>query len=266
MDQALTWTLPLLPPWGQLLGGRGQWTGRRASSLGEQGTAGAKGAAGGRAVETHLPDLPAATKLVSHLIEKLPGSVGEKSPPADVLINIIAVLNNLVVASPVAARDLLYFDGLRKLVFIKKKRDRSGPKPCAHPAPWLPLPSGHACHPADPCPPPPSPDSEKSSRAASSLLANLWQYNKLHRDFRAVCSRGPGQAGLQVWGTEAGQEGGTGKPRCTGGLDGQGLLPAHWTRGSTALTVGPLSTAEGLPEGGLPGAVGEAFLKKESAM
>ena len=95
-------------------------------------------------METHLPDLLAATKLVSHLIEKLPGSVGEKSPPADVLINIIAVLNNLVVASPVAARDLLYFDGLRKLVFIKKKRDRSGPKPCAHPAPRLPLPSGHA--------------------------------------------------------------------------------------------------------------------------
>ncbi|XP_029771245.1 plakophilin-3 isoform X1 [Suricata suricatta] len=94
-----------------------------------------------------------STKVVSHLIEKLPGSVGEKSPPADVLVNIIAVLNNLVVASPIAARDLLYFDGLRKLVFIKKKRD--------------------------------SPDSEKSSRAASSLLANLWQYSKLHRDFRA---------------------------------------------------------------------------------
>uniref|UniRef100_A0A8C8Z1S6 Plakophilin-3 n=1 Tax=Prolemur simus TaxID=1328070 RepID=A0A8C8Z1S6_PROSS len=94
-----------------------------------------------------------STKVVSHLIEKLPGSVGEKSPPADVLVNIIAVLNNLVVASPIAARDLLYFDGLRKLIFIKKKRD--------------------------------SPDSEKSSRAASSLLANLWQYNKLHRDFRA---------------------------------------------------------------------------------
>ncbi|KAK2502449.1 hypothetical protein MC885_011998 [Smutsia gigantea] len=94
-----------------------------------------------------------STKVVSHLIEKLPGSIGEKSPPADVLVNIIAVLNNLVMASPIAARDLLYFDGLRKLVFIKKKRD--------------------------------SPDSEKSSRAASSLLANLWQYNKLHRDFRA---------------------------------------------------------------------------------
>nr|XP_031304036.1 plakophilin-3 isoform X2 [Camelus dromedarius] len=94
-----------------------------------------------------------STKVVSHLIEKLPGSVGEKCPPADVLVNIIAVLNNLVVASPVAARDLLYFDGLRKLVFLKKMRD--------------------------------SPDREKSSRAASSLLANLWQYSKLHRDFRA---------------------------------------------------------------------------------
>ncbi|XP_042521500.1 LOW QUALITY PROTEIN: plakophilin-3 [Dipodomys spectabilis] len=94
-----------------------------------------------------------STKVVSHLIEKLPGSVGEKYPPAEVLVNIIAVLNNLVVASPIAARDLLYFDGLRKLIFIKKKRD--------------------------------SPDSEKSSRAASSLLANLWQYSKLHRDFRA---------------------------------------------------------------------------------
>lgn len=67
---------------------------------------------------------PAATKVVSHLIEKLPGSVGEKCAPADVLVNIIAVLNHLVVASPIAARDLLYFDGLRKLVFIKKKCDR----------------------------------------------------------------------------------------------------------------------------------------------
>lgn len=42
----------------------------------------------------------------------------------------------------------------------------------------------------------PSPDSEKSSRAASSLLANLWQYSKLHRDFRAVCSTEPGNRDL----------------------------------------------------------------------
>ncbi|NWW90862.1 PKP3 protein, partial [Rhynochetos jubatus] len=95
-----------------------------------------------------------STKVVSHLIEKLPGSVGDKAPPADVIVNIIAVLNNLVVESPMAARDIVYFDGLRKLFYIKKRRDSS--------------------------------DNEKSSRAAASLLGNMWQYNKLHRDFKTV--------------------------------------------------------------------------------
>lgn len=66
----------------------------------------------------------AATKVVSHLIEKLPGSSGDKWPPTEVVVNIIAVLNNLVVESPIAARDIVYFDGLRKLFYIKKKRDR----------------------------------------------------------------------------------------------------------------------------------------------
>ncbi|NWV03657.1 PKP3 protein, partial [Ptilonorhynchus violaceus] len=93
-----------------------------------------------------------STKVVSHLIEKLPGSAGDKAPPADVVVNIIAVLNNLVVESPMAARDIVYFDGLRKLFFIKKRRDSS--------------------------------DNEKSSRAAASLLGNMWQYAKLHRDFK----------------------------------------------------------------------------------
>ncbi|NWU71553.1 PKP3 protein, partial [Pterocles burchelli] len=95
-----------------------------------------------------------ATKVVSHLIEKLPGSVGDKAPPADVIVNIIAVLNNLVVESPMAARDIVYFDGLRKLFYVKKRRDSS--------------------------------DNEKSSRAAASLLGNMWQYTKLHRDFKMV--------------------------------------------------------------------------------
>ncbi|XP_054246319.1 plakophilin-3 [Indicator indicator] len=93
-----------------------------------------------------------STKVVSHLVEKLPGSVGDKAPPADVIVNIIAVLNNLVVESPMAARDIVYFDGLRKLFYIKKRRDSS--------------------------------DHEKSSRAAASLLGNMWQYTKLHRDFK----------------------------------------------------------------------------------
>ncbi|XP_026523943.1 plakophilin-3 isoform X2 [Notechis scutatus] len=94
-----------------------------------------------------------STKVVSHLIEKLPGSSGDKWPPTEVVVNIIAVLNNLVVESPIAARDIVYFDGLRKLFYIKKKRD--------------------------------SLDSEKASRAASSLLSNMWQYSKLHRDYKA---------------------------------------------------------------------------------
>lgn len=64
-----------------------------------------------------------------------------------------------------------------------------------------------AVAPSNPCSP--SPDSEKSSRAASSLLTNLWQYNKLHRDFRAVSSevmpwdkgdRGPERLGGQSCG------------------------------------------------------------------
>ncbi|TFJ95068.1 feruloyl-CoA synthetase [Platysternon megacephalum] len=65
-----------------------------------------------------------STKVVSHLIEKLPGGVGDKEPPTDVIVNIIAVLNNLVVESPIAARDIVYFNGLQKLFYIKKKRDR----------------------------------------------------------------------------------------------------------------------------------------------
>ncbi|XP_044281869.1 plakophilin-3 [Varanus komodoensis] len=93
-----------------------------------------------------------STKVVSHLIEKLPGSSADKWPPADVVVNIIAVLNNLVVESSIAARDIVYFDGLRKLFYIKKKRD--------------------------------STESEKSSRAASSLLSNMWQYSRLHRDYK----------------------------------------------------------------------------------
>lgn len=85
--------------------------------------------------------------MVSHLIEKLPGSVGDKAPPADVIVNIIAVLNNLVVESPMAARDIVYFDGLRKLFFIKKRRDRWELLcPSSHPASCPALPSLQCCH------------------------------------------------------------------------------------------------------------------------
>ncbi|KAM5138509.1 plakophilin-3 isoform 1-T1 [Mantella aurantiaca] len=94
-----------------------------------------------------------STKLVSHLLEKLPGDRNDKSPPTEVIVNIIAVLNNLTVAGPIAARDIVYFNGLSKLMYIKKNRD--------------------------------GPDNEKASRAASSLLTNMWQYSKLHRDYKS---------------------------------------------------------------------------------
>ncbi|XP_041445261.1 plakophilin 3 L homeolog isoform X1 [Xenopus laevis] len=94
-----------------------------------------------------------STKLVSHLLEKLPADSGEKCPPAEVLVNIIAILNNLTVAGPLAARDIAYFNGLSKLMYIKKMKD--------------------------------SPDSDKASRAACSLLTNMWQYSKLHREYKA---------------------------------------------------------------------------------
>lgn len=71
------------------------------------------------------------------MIEKLPGSVGDKAPPADVIVNIIAVLNNLVVESPMAARDIVYFDGLRKLFYIKRRRDRSELPVCSALLPQL---------------------------------------------------------------------------------------------------------------------------------
>ncbi|XP_018418172.1 PREDICTED: plakophilin-3 isoform X4 [Nanorana parkeri] len=93
-----------------------------------------------------------STKLVSHLLEKLPSDSSEKSPPAEVIVNIVAVLNNLTVAGPVAARDIVYFNGLSKLMYIKRNRE--------------------------------GPDNEKASRAASSLLTNMWQYSKLHRDYK----------------------------------------------------------------------------------
>lgn len=65
---------------------------------------------------------------------------------------------------------------------------------------------------------------------------------------------------------EAGQQEGQ-KPRCTGGLDGPGLLPAYWRWGSRALTLeSPLPLQKGYRKEDFPEAVGEAFQEKENAM
>lgn len=124
-----------------------------------------------------------------------------------------------------AARDIVYFDGLRKLFYVKKRRDR-WELACLflHPnhgvahhrshlfSIWVLLttptrstltsalglcgvvslgwwvPSHTLWYPKHDCifSPYSSSDNEKSSRAAASLLGNMWQYTKLHRDFKVV--------------------------------------------------------------------------------
>ncbi|XP_051558503.1 plakophilin-3-like isoform X1 [Myxocyprinus asiaticus] len=94
-----------------------------------------------------------ATKVVNILVAKLPSDGHQKDPSSDVVVNICGVLNNLVTASSVAARDITFFDGLPKLVSIKTSHDNS-------------------------------PGKLKAARAASTVLCNMFQYSKLHRDYK----------------------------------------------------------------------------------
>ncbi|XP_067297026.1 plakophilin-3 isoform X1 [Pseudorasbora parva] len=94
-----------------------------------------------------------ATKVVNILVNKLPSDGHQKEPSSDVVVNICGVLNNLVTGSSLAARDITYFDGLPKLVSIKTSHDNS-------------------------------PGKLKAARAASTVLSNMFQYSKLHRDYK----------------------------------------------------------------------------------
>lgn len=94
-----------------------------------------------------------ATKVVNVLVNKLPSDGHQKEPSSEVVVNICGVLNNLVTGSSLAARDITYFDGLPKLVSIKSSHDNS-------------------------------PGKLKAARAASTVLSNMFQYNKLHRDYK----------------------------------------------------------------------------------
>ncbi|XP_030650153.1 plakophilin-3 isoform X2 [Chanos chanos] len=94
-----------------------------------------------------------ATKVVNVLVNKLPNDGHEKEPCSEVVVNICGALNNLVVGSYLAARDIAYFDGLPKLVGIKTAHDNS-------------------------------PGKLKAAKAASTVLCNMFQYNKLHREFK----------------------------------------------------------------------------------
>uniref|UniRef100_A0AAR2KWE5 Plakophilin 3b n=1 Tax=Pygocentrus nattereri TaxID=42514 RepID=A0AAR2KWE5_PYGNA len=96
-----------------------------------------------------------ATKVVNILVTRLPSDGLQKEPSTDIVVNICGVLNNLVIASSLAARDITFFDGLPKLVGIKTSHDNS-------------------------------PAKLKAAKAASTVLGNMFQYSKLHKDYKQV--------------------------------------------------------------------------------
>ncbi|XP_058857771.1 plakophilin-3-like [Acipenser ruthenus] len=93
-----------------------------------------------------------ATKVVKNVLVKLPSDSSQTEPSSDVIINICGFLNNLVMGSSVAARDIAAFDGLQKLVSIKNNRNSSS--------------------------------REKAAKAATTVLGNMYTYTKLHRDYK----------------------------------------------------------------------------------
>ncbi|XP_077565551.1 plakophilin-3-like isoform X2 [Stigmatopora nigra] len=94
-----------------------------------------------------------ATKVVNNLVTKLPADGYQKEPSSEAVVNICGVLNNLVTGSSVAARDICFFDGLPKLVAIKNTNDCSAGK-------------------------------MKAAKAAATVLSNMFQYRKLHKDYK----------------------------------------------------------------------------------
>uniref|UniRef100_A0A671N539 Plakophilin-3-like n=1 Tax=Sinocyclocheilus anshuiensis TaxID=1608454 RepID=A0A671N539_9TELE len=96
-----------------------------------------------------------ATKVVNPLLTKLPIDGRQKESSSDVVVNVCGALNNLVTSSMVAARDIAFFDGLPKLVGIKTSHDSS-------------------------------PGKLKAAKAAATVLSNMFQYKKLHKDYRNV--------------------------------------------------------------------------------
>ncbi|XP_061630658.1 plakophilin-3-like isoform X1 [Phyllopteryx taeniolatus] len=94
-----------------------------------------------------------ATKVVNNLVTKLPADGYQKEPSSDVVVNICGILNNLVTCSSVAARDVCFFDGLPKLVAIKNTNDCSSGK-------------------------------MRAAKAAATVLSNMFQYKKLHKDYK----------------------------------------------------------------------------------
>nr|XP_033490177.1 plakophilin-3a [Epinephelus lanceolatus] len=94
-----------------------------------------------------------ATKVVNNLVTKLPDDGHKKEPSSEVVVNICGVLNNLVTSSSLAARDITFFDGIPKLIGIKNSHDSSSGK-------------------------------MKAAKAAATVLSNMFQYKKLHKNYK----------------------------------------------------------------------------------
>ncbi|CAL9701284.1 unnamed protein product [Knipowitschia caucasica] len=95
----------------------------------------------------------AAKNMVNVLVAKLPADGHQRSPCSEVVVNLCGALNHLVTSSSLAARDISYFNGLPKLLGIKGSHDNSA-------------------------------GSLKAARAASTVLCNMFQYSKLHKDYK----------------------------------------------------------------------------------
>ncbi|XP_061878085.1 plakophilin-3-like [Entelurus aequoreus] len=107
-----------------------------------------------RNLARHAPNKDLIAKnMVNVLVSKLPSDGLQKTPSSEVVVNICGALNHLVTCSSLAARDISYFNGLPKLVGIKSSHDNS---------------SGGL----------------KAARAASTVLCNMFQYSKLHKDYK----------------------------------------------------------------------------------
>ncbi|XP_030586994.1 plakophilin-3a isoform X2 [Archocentrus centrarchus] len=95
-----------------------------------------------------------ASKVVSPLVEKLPEAENQKLPSSDVMVNICGVLNNLVTNSINTARDITTFGGLQKLMNIRDSHDHS-------------------------------PEKLKASKAAATVITNMYNYKKLQRLYQS---------------------------------------------------------------------------------
>uniref|UniRef100_A0A3Q2YRD1 Plakophilin 3 n=1 Tax=Hippocampus comes TaxID=109280 RepID=A0A3Q2YRD1_HIPCM len=107
-----------------------------------------------RNLARHAPNKDLVAKsMVNVLVCKLPADGLQETPSGEVVVNICGALNHLVARSSLAARDISYFNGLPKLVGIKTSHDNSSA-------------------------------GLQAARAASTVLCNMFQYSKLHKDYK----------------------------------------------------------------------------------